>query len=43
MVDEDESVPVYNLNGSKVAEGKAAEKMLRPGVYVKKGKKFVVN
>lgn len=42
MVDEDESAPVYNLNGSKVAEGKAAEKMLRPGVYVKKGKKFVV-
>lgn len=42
MVDEDDSMPVYNLNGSKVAEGKAAEKMLRPGVYVKKGKKFVV-
>ena len=43
MVDEDDSTPVYNLNGSKVATGKAAEKMLRPGVYVKKGKKFVVN
>lgn len=42
IVDEDESTPIYNLNGSKVAEGKAAEKMLRPGVYVKKGKKFVV-
>ena len=42
IVDEDDSTPVYNLNGSKVAEGKAAEKMLRPGVYVKKGKKFVV-
>ena len=42
IVDEDESTPVYNLNGTKVAEGKAAEKMLRPGVYVKKGKKFVV-
>lgn len=42
IVDEDESTPVYNLNGSKVAEGKAAENMLRPGVYVKKGKKFVV-
>ena len=42
MVDEDDSTPIYNLNGAKVAEGKAAEKMLRPGVYVKKGKKFVV-
>ena len=42
IVDEDESAPVYNLNGIKVAEGKAAEKMLHPGVYVKKGKKFVV-
>ena len=42
VVDEDVSTPVYSLNGSKVAEGKAAEKMLRPGVYVKKGKKFVV-
>ena len=42
IVDEDDSTPVYNLNGTKVAEGKAAEKMLRPGVYVKKGKKFVV-
>lgn len=42
VVDEDESAPVYNLNGSKVAVGKAAENMLRPGVYVKKGKKFVV-
>lgn len=42
MVDEDDSTPVYNLNGTKVAEGKAAENMLRPGVYVKKGKKFVV-
>lgn len=42
IVDEDESTPIYNLNGSIVAEGKAAEKMLRPGVYVKKGKKFVV-
>ena len=42
MVDEDESTPVYNLNGTKVAEGKAAKNMLRPGVYVKKGKKFVV-
>lgn len=42
MVDEDDSTPVYNLNGTKVAEGKAAEKMLHPGVYVKKGKKFVV-
>lgn len=42
IVDEDDSAPVYNLNGTKVAEGKAAEKMLRPGVYVKKGKKFVV-
>ena len=42
IVDEDDSTPVYNLNGSKVAEGKAAENLLRPGVYVKKGKKFVV-
>lgn len=42
MVDEDDSTPVYNLNGTKVAEGRAAENMLRPGVYVKKGKKFVV-
>ncbi len=42
MVDEDDSTPIYNLNGSKVAVGKAAEKMLRPGIYVKKGKKFVV-
>lgn len=42
IVDEDDSTPVYNLNGTKVAEGKTAEKMLRPGVYVKKGKKFVV-
>ena len=42
MVDEDDSTPIYNLNGTKVAEGKAAENMLRPGVYVKKGKKFVV-
>ena len=42
MVDEDDSTPVYNLNGSKVAVGKAAEKMLRPGVYVKKGRKFVI-
>ena len=42
MVDEDDSTPVYNLNGTKVAEGKAAENMLRPGVYVKKGKKFVI-
>ena len=42
MVDENDNMPVYNLNGTKVAEGKAAEKMLRPGVYVKKGKKFVV-
>lgn len=42
MVDENDNTPVYNLNGTKVAEGKAAEKMLRPGVYVKKGKKFVV-
>lgn len=42
VVDEDVSTPVYSLNGSKVAEGKAAEKMLRPGIYVKKGKKFVV-
>ena len=42
VVDEDDSTPVYNLNGTKVAEGKAAEKMLSPGVYVKKGKKFVV-
>ena len=42
IVDEDDSTPVYNLNGTKVAEGKAAEKMLSPGVYVKKGKKFVV-
>lgn len=42
IVDEDESAPVYNLNGGKVAEGKTAEKMLRPGVYVKKGKKIVV-
>lgn len=41
-VDEDESTPVFDLNGRKVAVGKAAEKMLRPGVYVKKGKKFVV-
>ena len=42
IVDENDNTPVYNLNGTKVAEGKAAEKMLRPGVYVKKGKKFVV-
>ena len=42
MVDENDNTPVYNLNGTIVAEGKAAEKMLRPGVYVKKGKKFVV-
>lgn len=42
IVDEDDSTPVYNLNGTKVAVGKAAENMLRPGVYVKKGKKFVV-
>jgi len=42
MVDEDDSTPVYNLNGTKVAEGKAAEKLLRSGIYVKQGKKFVV-
>ena len=42
IVDENDSTPVYNLNGTKVAEGKAAEKMLRPGIYMKKGKKFVV-
>lgn len=41
-VDEDESTPVFDLNGRKVAVGKSAEKILRPGVYVKKGKKFVV-
>ena len=42
MVEEDDSTPVYNLNGTKVAKGKAAENLLRPGVYVKQGKKFVV-
>jgi hypothetical protein len=40
MVDEDSSV--FDLNGRKVAEGQAAEKLLREGIYVKKGKKFIV-
>ena len=38
----DEDEPVFDLNGRKVAEGKDAEKLLRQGIYVKKGKKFVV-
>ena len=42
IADEDDKTPVYDLNGRKVAEGKVAENMLRPGVYVKKGKKIVV-
>ena len=42
MVDEEESTPVFDLNGRKVAVGKASEKKLRRGIYVKKGKKFVV-
>ena len=41
MADE-ENAPVFDLNGRKVAEGKDAEKLLRQGLYVKKGKKFVV-
>lgn len=39
---DDEDAPVFDLNGRKVAEGKDAEKLLREGIYVKKGKKFVV-
>lgn len=42
IVNEDESMPVYDLNGRKVAVGKTSEKMLRRGIYVKNGKKFVV-
>lgn len=42
IVDEDDSTPVYDLNGSKIAKGKAVENILRPGIYVKKGKKFVI-
>lgn len=41
IVDDEES-PVFDLNGRKVADGKDAEKLLRQGIYVKKGKKFVV-
>ena len=40
--DDNESTPVFDLNGRKVAEGKNSEKLLREGIYVKKGKKFVV-
>ena len=39
---DDEDAPVFDLNGRKVADGKDAEKLLRQGIYVKKGKKFVV-
>lgn len=39
---DDEDSPVFDLNGRKVAEGKEAEKLLRQGIYVKKGKKFIV-
>lgn len=42
LVDDDEDTPIYDLNGRKVADGKDAEKLLRQGIYVKKGKKFVV-
>ena len=39
---DDADAPVFDLNGRKVAEGKNTEKLLRQGIYVKKGKKFVV-
>ena len=39
---DDENAPVFNLMGRKVAEGKSQEKQLRQGIYVKKGKKFIV-
>ena len=39
---DDEDTPVFDLNGRKVADGKDTEKLLRQGIYVKKGKKFVV-
>jgi hypothetical protein len=42
LIVDDEDAPVFDLNGRKVAEGKDAERMLRQGIYVKKGKKFVV-
>lgn len=42
LVDDDEDTPIYDLNGRKVADGKDAEQLLRQGIYVKKGKKFVV-
>ena len=41
-VDEDETSPVYNLNGQKVAQGKDAKRLLREGIYVRNGKKFVI-
>ena len=37
-----EDAPVYDLQGRIVAVGKAAENLLRQGIYIKKGKKFVV-
>lgn len=37
-----EDAPVYDLQGRIVAVGKAAENLLRQGIYVKKGKKFIV-
>ena len=37
-----EDAPVYDLQGRIVAVGKAAESLLRQGIYIKKGKKFVV-
>ena len=42
QVVDDEDASVFDLNGRKVADGKDAEKLLRQGIYVKKGKKFVV-
>lgn len=37
-----EDDPVYDLSGRIVAVGKAAESLLRQGIYIKKGKKFIV-
>ena len=37
-----EDAPVYDLQGRIAAVGKAAENLLRQGIYIKKGKKFVV-